>query len=809
MKSGFATHVVAVFVLAGSVSAVAGAGQIVTAEQKTRALHSIDAIAETGVREHNWPGAVVVIGHNGHVIFRHAYGERSLEPAQEPMTIHTIFDMASLTKCLATTTAVMQLVEQGRVQVNDPVSKYLPAFSANGKGDITVRQLLTHYSGLPADVDLKEEWSGREEGYRRAMDAVPVTPPGTQFRYSDINFITLGALVEHVSGMPLEDYVAKYVIQPLGLKHTGYLPPASERSLIAPTQYDEHHVMLRGVVHDPTARRMGGVAGHAGLFSTGDDVAVFAQSLLDRLAGRPSKFPLNQAAALKMTTPESPATGTALRGFGWDIESPFSSNRGTLFPVGSFGHTGFTGTSLWIDPGSDTYVVILANAVHPNGPKSVTPLRAEIANAAATAVGIAGSTAQPAAQLTGYNESLSGMRRWPARNGNVLNGIDVLEADHFQALANLAHKHGGALRIGLLTNQTGQNSAGRRTIDVLAQDAAKTVPGLQLTTLFSPEHGIQGALDQSKIDSSRDSVTGLPVVSLYGPHDADRRPSLETMHALDAVVIDLQDASTRFYTYEAVVRYFLEASAKTGTPVIVLDRPDPLGGAFVQGPLSDPGAESYVNAATLPVRHGMTLGELARWMNGELHLNAPLTVIAMQGWQRGDWFDSTGQEWISPSPNLRDLSELTLYPALGLIETTNISVGRGTDFPFEVVGAPWVNARALAAYLNKRDIAGVRFVPTSFTPQGKYPYAGQLCHGVSVIVTERNQLDSPELGIELAAALHRLYGDRFALAKISRLLVNQKVLDALTAGQDPQRIAEDWQADLHRFAQDRRQYLLY
>jgi CubicO group peptidase (beta-lactamase class C family) len=299
---------------------------------------------------------------------------RSLEPARERMTDDTIFDMASLTKPLITATAVMQLYEHGKIAPNDPVAKYLPEFGAKGKQDITIRQLLTHYSGLPPDLSLADVWEGKQEAYARAFAIEPVHAAGVQFVYSDINYIVLGALVEKLSGLTLDEYARRFIIAPLGLAHTRYLPPASWIPRIAPTQYD-HGAMLRGMVHDPTARRMGGVAGHAGLFSTADDMAVYAQSLLDRLAGRPSKFPLSRTVLEKMVAPEQPATGAALRGFGWDIDSPYSSNRGTLFPVGSFGHTGFTGTSLWMDPASDSYVVLLTNSVHPNGPKSITALR--------------------------------------------------------------------------------------------------------------------------------------------------------------------------------------------------------------------------------------------------------------------------------------------------------------------------------------------------------------------------------------------------------------------------------------------------
>jgi SSS family transporter len=762
-------------------------------------FHQIDRLVEAGIAHKKFPGAVVIAGHNGQIIFHKAYGNKSLNPA-EPMTEDTVFDLASLTKVLATAPAVMQLYEQGKFRLNDPVAEYLPEFAANGKQDITIRQLLTHYSGLPPDVSLEDPWEGKAEGLRRAFNSVPVTAPGVQFRYSDINFIVLGALVEKLSGMPLEQYQLKYLAEPLGAEHMRFLPPESWHSAIAPTQYD-NGVMLRGLVHDPTSRRMGGVAGHAGLFATAGDVALYAQNLLDRLAGRTSNFPLQQVTLEKMTAPAQPATGTALRGLGWDIESPFSSNRGELFPVGSFGHTGFTGTSIWMDPTSDTYVVFLSNAVYPNGPTGINAIRGGVATAIARYVHSHPDSGAVISTLTGYNESIAGERRWQDRNGAVSTGLDVLEDEHFAPLTALAAKHGGKLRIGLMTNQTGLDAHGRRTIDLL-----KAAPGIQLETLFSPEHGIDGKLDREGIQNSKDQTTGLPVVSLYGQQ---RRPSPEALHRLDAVVIDLQDAGVRFYTYETVVRYFLEAAAKTGTEIIVLDRPNPLGGSFVQGPVSDPGAESYVNVAQIPVRHGLTLGELAQYLNGELKLNAALTVISMKGWQRGDWFDDTGLPWANPSPNLRSLRAAILYPGVGLIETTNISVGRGTDTPFEYVGAPWVDKLAFAKSLNARFLPGVRFVPVDFSPQSPYPYAGQLCHGVELVVTDRNVLNSPELGLELAAALHKLYPQQYQLQKLGTLLGNHAVLEGLEAGRDAQRLFEDWQPGLQVFKEKRKPYLIY
>ncbi len=553
--------------------------------------------------------------------------------------------------------------------------------------------------------------------------------------------------------------------------------------------------MLRGVVHDPTARRMGGVAGHAGVFSTADDLAKFAQALL---SGSPI---LSSLMVEKMTTPQQPPTSTVLRGFGWDIDSPFSSNRGDLLPVGSFGHTGFTGTSLWIDPTTQTYVIVLSNAVHPRGKGSAVALRSKIATAVAAALPLTVTEKEKLRweSITGYNEAQTAARRVASRNGTVQTGIDVLEAHNFDVIRGTAAKR----KIGLLSNQTGVDSQGRRTIDVLAQ-----TPGVSLDAIFSPEHGVTGTLDTTVVGNSRDAATGVAVYSVYGGTDAARRPSLEILKTLDAVVIDIQDAGTRFYTYETTLGYFLEAAAKAEIEIIVLDRPDPITGSFVQGPISDPGHENFNNFGLVPLRHGMTMGELAKFFNSERNINARLQVVPLEGWMRGDWYDSTGLAWINPSPNLRSLTEATLYPGVGMIEGTNVSVGRGTDTPFELLGAPWINAAELARYLNARDISGVRFVPLSFTPSTSN-YAGQTCQGVNIIVVERNAFDAPELGVELASALHKLYAAQFHLEKITDLLVNQSTYDAIAAGEDPRRIVEGWRAPLQKFQELRQKYLIY
>ncbi|WP_414648617.1 sodium:solute symporter family transporter [Edaphobacter sp.] len=847
-------------------------------EQSQPNFTSITALIDDAVAAKKLPGAVVLVGHDNKVAFEQAYGHRSLEPAVEPMTEDTIFDMASLSKCLSTAVAVMQLYEEHKLAFDDPVAKYLPAFAANGKQNVTIRELLTHYSGLPPDVNLKDPWGlaapDKAEGIRRALDSLLVTTPGTHFEYSDINFITLGALVEKLSGEPLDVYAQRHIFAPLHMAHTRYLPFAeacgphetfgaaialsaaphllkSNESSIAvfkdyscppphwitsaiiphtaPTTYDDEGTaatnpdfdhMLRGTVNDPTTRRMGGVAGHAGVFSTASDVSLFAQALLDKLRHNTGPFPLKQSTLELMTEPEQPSSaestatiftpdgkttkGVATRGFGWDINSPFSRPRGGVFPIGSFGHTGFTGTSLWMDPASDTYVIILSNAVHPRGDPPISVLRGEIATAAGEALHLSESE--------------------QSTNAETRTGIDVLEATHYAALAAAAERHGNHLRLGLLTNQSGLDSKSHRTVDLLATDAPKFVPGLTLTTLFSPEHGIFGKQDTTKIASETDPDTHLPVISLYGPKDSDKRPRPEDLAKLDAVVIDLQDAGVRFYTYESVVGYFLEAAAQAHIEVIVLDRPNPIGGELVQGPVSDAGLESYTDYMPLPVRHGLTLGELARYINGERRLptaaspdvqapiNAHLTVVPMQNWTRSEYFDQTRLPWTNPSPNLRSLTAATLYPGVALLETTNVSVGRGTPTPFEHFGAPYIDAPQLAAYLTARKIPGVTFAPTSLSiddTANHYPYHGQTIPGIQITLTDRNALDAPELGIELLSALHRLYPNQFNLTKAERLVASVNTMLALDNNEDPRSIAASWASDLAAFQKRRAPYLLY
>ncbi|MCJ7503162.1 MAG: DUF1343 domain-containing protein [Acidobacteriia bacterium] len=759
-------------------------------------LAPLASVIEEAIRTGRCPGAVVLVGQQGRVVCRRAFGNRAVVPQQVRMTPDTIFDLASLTKVIATTTAVMQLVERGMISLEDPVADYWPEFKAHGKEDITVRELLTHYSGLRPDLDLKPEWSGYETALPMIVEETPVAVPGTRFIYSDINFETLGEIVRRVSGQPLELFCAQNIFQPLGMTDTFFSPPPAVHDRIAPTQYQlgETGKMLWGEVHDPTAYNMGGVAGHAGLFSTADDLAIFAQLLLNG-GTRAGARVLSPLTVEKMTTPQAPPDAMILRGLGWDIDSPYASNRGELYPLGSYGHTGWTGTSIWIDPVSRTYVILLTNRVHPDGKGDVVGLRTRVASVVAAALGPA-STEQILASrrsLTGYFELMKSHRIRGVRNGKVLTGIDVLVAENFAPLAGM--------RVGLITNHTGRDAQGRRTIDLLYR-----APGVKLRAIFGPEHGFTGTADEgAPVASGQDPATHLPVYSLYGK---TTRPTDKMLAGLDALVFDIQDAGVRFYTYVTTLGYAMEAAAKKGIAVYVLDRPNPINGFSVEGPVLDKDLTSFVAYFPMPVRHGMTVGELAEMFNRENNLGVKLHIIKMRGWERTDWYDETGLPWVKPSPNLRTLTEATLYPGVAMVEGANVSVGRGTDTPFELLGAPWIESRKLAAHLNERKIQGVRFLPVEFTPRSG-PFKGQVCHGISLVLLDRQALNSPELGVELVAALYRLFPQDFQIDKTLALVGARGVLAAIKKGHDPGAIMRRSYEAREPFRRMREKYLLY
>jgi uncharacterized protein YbbC (DUF1343 family) len=756
---------------------------------RAASLAAMDAAVADAIAAKKTPGGVVWIERDG-AIYRKAYGLRQLVPNEQAATEDTIYDAASLTKVVATTTAIMQLVERGKLELDAPVARYLPAFAQNGKETVTVRHLLSHTSGLRAGLGRADPpWSGVDAAIERACAEELRGVAGSTVIYSDINFIVLGHLVQLASGRRLDVYAREEIFGPLKMRDTHFNPPRPLLARIAPTELVEGE-MLHGVVHDPTARRMGGVSGNAGMFTTAADLARFCRMMLGGGSLEGVRI-LSAASVAEMTRVQT--DGTARRGLGWDIDSSFSRPRGRWFPAGaSFGHTGWTGPSLWIDPGWRTFVIFMGNRVHPDGKGDVVALRATLGTLAAEAVG--------------------------RDAGAVLNGIDVLVRDAFRPLRGL--------RVGLITNHSGRDRLGRLAIDLLHE-----APEVQLVALFSPEHGIRGTAD-ARVDDSIDERTQLPVYSLYGetPRRGEgqsaadharaiiraRAPKPGQLRDIDALVFDIQDIGARFYTYSSTLGAALEVAGREKKKFFVLDRINPINGRQFEGPVQTR-FPSFIGFHPIPVRHGMTLGELARLFNAELGFGADLAVIACENWTRGTWFDQTGLPWTNPSPSMRSLTAATLYPGFCLLESTSISMGRGTATPFEHVGAPFVDGDRLAAEMNAAALPGVRFEAVRFTPRTDlYPgpphtlkYRDQDCGGVRAVVTDRERLNAVDIGIQLALVLRRLYPDRFNVDDMARLLGDDETIAAIQAGESLARIKQRWAAGLARYEERRRPVLLY
>ena len=709
------------------------------------------------------PGCVVAVGGQDGLWFRRSYGWRSLEPSRTPMTLDTIFDLASLTKPVATATSVLILAERGAVRLDDPVSRSLPRFAAKGKAAITIRDLLTHTGGLPAANPLGDYRNGPERAMDAILDVKPVARRGRRLVYTDVGFIVLGELVRAVSGKDLATFTTDNVFLPLGMGDTRFRLASAQRARAAPTTKREGR-WLRGEVHDPRAHGLGGVAGHAGLFSTAGDLALFARMLLaeGELGGARV---LSAKSVRALATPHE--AGRGVRGLGWKMLK--SSRSG--FSARSIGHAGFTGTSLWIDPEQGLFVVFLSNRLHPDGKGNVHPTATAVRKVAVEA-------AKTVAPLRLHASP-------------VLTGLDVLRRDGFEQLA-------GA-RVGLITNVSGRARDGARSVDLLAR-----TDRLRLIKLFSLEHGL-GGRSEGAVADGRDPITGLVVHSLFGKNE---RPTAKSLEGIDTLVFDVQDVGVRFYTYLSTMRRAMEAAAAAKLAFVVLDRPNPLGGAVVSGPLQDADARGFVHFHRLPVRHGMTAGEIARLLMAERRIDVRLRVVEVEGWRREALWSSTDLPWVSPSPNLRSPSAALLYPGLGLLERTNLSVGRGTPTPFELFGAPWIDSGALVAALSTERIVGARFERHRFTPRSS-TYAGQECHGVRVVIDDPAAFRPVRAGLAIARALGSIHPDRWKAARVGELMGHRTALAALTAGKSLPEIEATWQADLARFKAVRAQYLVY
>ncbi len=753
----------------------------------------LDTVVKRAVDEGKMPGAVLLVAREGEILYRKAHGLRSIEPHRLPMKLDTIFDCASLTKVVVTAPAVVMLVEEGRIRLTDRVTKHLPEFSG-GESPITIKQLLTHFSGLRPDVDLEPAWSGYQSGIQRAYKEAPIVPPGSEFVYSDINYILLAEIVRKITGKPIDEFAEERIFMPLDMTETSFRPAKTLLPRIAPTERLTNGVLLHGIVHDLTTRFMGGVSGHAGLFSTADDLSRFAQMMLN--SGRfGAKRVLSPLSISTMTSSQSPHMHPVQRGLGWDIDSPYSSTRGDLFPVGSFGHTGYTGTSMWIDPLTQTHIILLTNRVHPAVKTSVVELRSQVANIVAASIDDYGAASIRFGRRI-INSSRTRGQEYVhiSRRAHVLSGLDVLVRDKFKPLEGK--------RVGLITNHTGIDHQRRRNVDLLV-----SAPNVELKAILSPEHGLDGVHDQIDIGDTIDTLTNLPVYSLYRKNQ--RRPSAAMLEGLDALIFDLQDIGTRFYTYATTMAYAMEEAAQQGIPFYVLDRPNPITGLMVEGPVLDSNNRSFTGYFPMPVRHGMTMGELATMFNAEKQINADLRVIRMEGWKRSLWFDETGLPWVNPSPNIRTLEQALLYPGVALLESLpNYSVGRGTETPFLFVGADWLDEEALLVRLHQARLPGIGFYSVRRTP-AEANFSGQTIPGIQISILDRNVLQPTRVGLEIASALYGLHSDQIDLDSTVGLIGNHRTIEEIEAGIEPGLLWSDWEKQQEQFIPMRALYLLY
>jgi uncharacterized protein YbbC (DUF1343 family)/CubicO group peptidase (beta-lactamase class C family) len=736
------------------------------AEINLKKLEGIKEIVEESIEQKKIPGAVVLVLNQGKIVYKQAFGNKSLYPSTEPMTTDTIFDLASLTKPIATGTSIFKLVEAGKLRLSDKAKLHLPELTEPAWEAITLEHLLTHTSGLPSGNASSDYKEGITQSIKKINNLKLLAPPGERFTYSDIGFIMLGEIVQRTSGRLLDQFSRDEIFLPLGMKETGYNPSETLKPRIAPTQ-KEKDGMLRGVVHDPRARLLNGIAGHAGLFSTVDDLALYCAMILN-----PSNSKVLSHASIRTMT-QARAVPNGWRTFGWDCDTAFSSNRGELFPKGStFGHTGFTGTSIWFDPASQTAVIFLSNRVHPEGKGDATPVRNKVATIVASAL-----DGKPLASAK-----------------QVISGIEILKRENFARLK-------GA-KVGLVTNHSGRDITGTSTIDLLHQ-----APEVKLIALFSPDYGIRGPID-AKVTDSKDEKTGLPVYIL---HRERRKPTPAQLEGIDTLVYDIQDSGCKFNTHIETLGLIMEAASERAIRLMVLDRPNPIGGKSFYGPLPDERKEPFHN---IPIRHGLTIGEIAKLFLLERKVTegkplvCKLEIVTMENWNRADLFDATGLEWVCPSPNLRTLTTALIYPGVGLLEITNISVGIGTDRPYEWIGAPWMNNLQLALLLNQQNLPGVRFVPVKQTPVSNL-YANKSCNGLQILIDNWSTFEPMKTGIAIAWALRKIHPDDWKIEKYNTLLLNKATLDALTAGKHYAEIEKLWRADLAAFETRRKSVLLY
>ncbi|MCA9666118.1 MAG: DUF1343 domain-containing protein [Myxococcales bacterium] len=713
----------------------------------------LDALLRDALRRKIIPAAQLVVVRRGRVVYRRAVGGAKLD---------TIFDLASVTKVVATVTSVLQLVERGKLRLDDPVAKHLRWLGPD-KRSITVRQLLLHISGLHSVVAKGDLTFDPKIILRRIKRSRVRAAPGTRVKYSDAGFILLAALVEKLSGKRFDRYVRSHILAPLGMCSAGFAPPRRVRARLITPWPRGRWKHKDGIVYDPLSERMRGIAGHAGLYATADDLARFGLALLR--GGKLANRRVLSRASIRAMTQRHALPGGRTRGLGWIVSRS-----------GRFGHTGFTGTSIFIDPRADTVVVLLTNRTYLELRKDVHPSVSRLRRRVHALV---------------RGALLRGRRR---RGGRVRVGLDVLVAEKLKRL------HGR--RVALVTNRTAIDARGRWIGEIF--DAARDV---SLVALFAPEHGLSARVDRRIRDGKWRTPSGrsVPVYSLFGRR---QRPTSKTLAGVDTIVFDVAAIGVRYYTYIATMGWSMRAAARHKLRFVVLDRPNPLGAVKLSGPVARYRLGHATRYHALPVRYGMTMGELSLLLDRERRIGAKPEVIKVRGWRRAQRFDRQGLRWVNPSPNIRSWRQALTYGAVGLVEGTNVAVGRGTDSPFLWLGAPWIDGVKLARALNALGLAGAYFVPEARTPRSSR-HRRKRCDGVRLLLLDAARFDVGRTGAAIALALRRLFAAHWHTAQLIKLVADPSVNSAILAGKPLSQVVALWRQDLRAFAARRRRYLLY
>lgn len=714
-------------------------------------------VLDRAVAKAKAPGAVAFVGRHEKTLFHGASGFRQIIPEKKAADKDTLYDLASLTKVVATSTMVMLLRDEGKLDLDKPVFETLPV---PGFQRFTPRHLITHTAGLPPFMPWYKEVHTVDEVLTRTGALDLSWAPGTRRRYSDLGFMILGKMVEILEADSLQGACQRRIFKPLDMKRTGFKPPEAWRKNCAATEKCAWRGrVMCGEVHDETSYAVGGVAGHAGLFSTAEDLAKFCRALLGGKLLKPE--------TLEEMTRQTPEPH-GWQGLAWKLDPWMDGSEGFLPARTAFGHTGFTGTSVCMDRATGYFVVLLSNTCHPSRDVRDTKTLRQVFHGVVSA--------------EYYREGI-----------NTHTGLDRLVWDDFAPVADK--------KVALLTNQAAVDQFGRPAFEVL-KNAAKT----KLVRLYSPEHGYQGQAEAGA--SVRGETAAVPVTSLYGEQ---REPASAELCQADILVIDLPDIGARYYTYMATMKRCLHACAMAGVPALVLDRPNPLGGAVAEGPIAEvTGADTC--CAAIPARHGMTLGEIALYFQQTepWGKQLKLDVYLADDWWRECLHGQCALPWTPPSPNIPDADTALLYAGMCLFEGVNLNEGRGTETPFQIAGAPWLNAKAVLRALDRDACKGVEVTAATYTPRsiaGKasHPeYQDQECHGLRVTLRDREQARPFALAVALLCAMHKAHPRELQWKPaFDTLAGGSRLREAIESGAAPQDILQGAQAALDAFAQNR------